>query len=94
MQILSLATSVPFLNFLAGLAFFVDNGPRCALALRGLASRQLQGDKRQVLELLTDALNYLGDVVAMKEGAEDSLKKAAAAAMKQCKEELELAMLP
>ena len=47
-----------------------------------------------MLELLTDALNYLGDVVAIKEGADQGLRDAAAAAMKQCKEELELAMLP
>lgn len=78
---------------------------RCALAMQGLAGLNPDGLKaaaaggsdaqgpRQQLVLLSDAFNYLSDVVKTGAGGDEGLREAAAAALRQVQQQLEMAKM-
>lgn len=74
---------------------------RCALAMQGLAglnpSAKAGGadgqGPRQQLVLLSDAASYLSDIVSSGAGGDDGLRDAAAAALRQVQQQVEMLKL-
>jgi hypothetical protein len=66
---------------------------RCALAMRGLAAVLPAPRAREAGTLLRDAVNYLTDAVAAAGGRDEGLRAAAATALVEVKQQMEVSGL-